>query len=297
MMDRQQQARIVMATTMYLNRMLSLRDASRLTELQEHTFLEAVGMAKTIGLDAEIFSLNEAIEEAIPSFKLSVLVPVYNERQTILEILDRVQEVQLPIEIIIVDDHSTDGTRNLLREQVEGAWENVAVFYHDRNRGKGAAIRTAITHATGTIGLIQDADLELDPREYHQLVAPIVAGRADVVYGSRFIGGRMHCVYPFWQRFGNAVLTSFSNVVNNLSLTDMETCYKVMRLDLMRSLQLRSDRFEIEPEITAKIARAKVRIYEVPISYTPRDHSNGKKIGVKDGIKALYSILYYRLKD
>jgi glycosyltransferase involved in cell wall biosynthesis len=229
-------------------------------------------------------------------FRLSVLMPVYNERKTILEIIRRVLAVDIPKELIVVDDCSTDGTRDLLREEVERKFPEVRVVYHERNRGKGAALRTAIPLATGTVSIIQDADLEYDPAEYPLLLQPILDGRADVVYGSRFLGGP-HRVLLFWHYLGNQVLTFLSNMFTNLNLTDMETCYKVCRTELLQSLPLRSNGFDIEPELTAKLAKARARIYEVPISYSGRDYSEGKKIGWKDGVRALWCIVRFRFWD
>ncbi|MBL8204153.1 MAG: glycosyltransferase family 2 protein [Blastocatellia bacterium] len=227
-------------------------------------------------------------------FKLSVLIPVYNEHRTIREVLQRVSEVGLPLEMIVVDDGSTDGTREILRSIEHEHQENLRIVFHPHNRGKGAAVRTAIEHATGTICLIQDADLEYDPREYFQLLEPIVDGRADAVYGSRFAGGGAHRVHLFWHKLGNQMLTTLSNALTNLNLTDMETCYKVVRTDLLKSLVLRANRFELEPELTAKLAKASARIYEVPISYSGRDYAEGKKIGWKDGVQAIWCIFKYR---
>lgn len=229
-------------------------------------------------------------------FRLSVLMPVYNEQATILEIIARVRAVDLPKELVIVDDGSTDGTRDILKENVEDRWPDVRVIYQDRNRGKGAAVRRAIEEAAGTVCIIQDADLEYDPAEYPVLLKPILDGRADVVYGSRFLGGP-HRVLLFWHYVGNQVLTTLSNMFTNLNLTDMETCYKVVRADLLKSLRLRSNGFDIEPELTAKLAKRHARIYEVPISYSGRDYSEGKKIGWRDGFQALWCIVRYRLWD
>jgi glycosyltransferase involved in cell wall biosynthesis len=227
--------------------------------------------------------------------KLSIVIPVYNEKATILEILRRVRAVKLPVakEVLIVDDFSKDGTRDILAK-LKG--RGVRVFLHDENRGKGAALRTGFSRATGDIVLIQDADLEYDPAEYPQLLAPILDGRADVVYGSRFLGGP-HRVLFFWHYVGNRVLTTLSNMVSNLNLTDMETCYKVFRRETLRRIRLRSDRFGFEPEVTIKLAKLRARIYEVPISYSGRDYAEGKKIGWKDGVAALFHILRYRFFD
>ncbi len=227
--------------------------------------------------------------------KLSIVIPVYNEKETIREILRRVQAVKLPVrkEIIIVDDCSRDGTRDILNRL---AGRNVRVLFHDQNRGKGAALRTGFARATGDIVLVQDADLEYNPDEYPRLLAPILDGRADVVYGSRFLGGP-HRVLFFWHFVGNRVLTTLSNMVTNLNLTDMETCYKVFRGETLKKVHLRSSRFGFEPEITIKLAKLRSRIYEVPISYSGRDYTEGKKIGWKDGLAALFHILRYRFFD
>lgn len=222
--------------------------------------------------------------------KLSILIPVYNERATILEILKRVQAVPYEKEIIAVDDGSTDGTRELLA-QVQG----VTVLYHDRNRGKGAAIQTALAHATGDIIVIQDADLEYDPRDYKQLVEPIMEGRAKVVYGSRFLGPRMAMF--FWHMVANKMLTLMTNILYDAILSDMETGYKAFRADVIKGMRLRSHRFDFEPEVTAKVLKRGIRIFEVPISYYGREYSEGKKIGVKDGFVAIWTLLKYRFVD
>ena len=227
--------------------------------------------------------------------KISVVIPVYNEVRTIKEIVDRVQAVDSEKEIIIVDDCSTDGTREHL-EEIGRIQENVRVFYHEHNQGKGAALRTGFGFATGDVIIIQDADLEYDPREYPVLLEPIVDGRADVVYGSRFLGGP-HRVLFFWHYLGNKFLTILSNAVTNLNLTDMETCYKVFKREVLKDIRFKSNRFGFEPEFTAKIARRNFRIYETPISYSGRTYAEGKKIGWKDGIKAIFAILWFRFFD
>jgi glycosyltransferase involved in cell wall biosynthesis len=227
--------------------------------------------------------------------KISVVIPVYNEVQTIKEVVTRVQEVELEKEIIIVDDYSTDGTRERLRE-INHAYENVKVLYHDHNQGKGASLRTGFQAITGDIVIIQDADLEYDPRDYPLLLGPIVDGRADVVYGSRFLGGP-HRVLFFWHYLGNKFVTLLSNMLTNLNLTDMETCYKVFKSEVLAEIKLKSNRFGFEPEFTAKIAKKGFRIYETPISYSGRTYAEGKKIGWKDGIKAIFAILWFRFFD
>lgn len=223
--------------------------------------------------------------------KLSVVIPVYNEKHTVLHLLERVRASELVKEVILVDDFSTDGTRELLRGIP--ASDDLKIVFQPCNQGKGAALRTGFEHVTGDLVIIQDADLEYDPAEYPNLVQPIVAGKADVVYGSRFLGGP-HRVLLFWHSVGNHFLTMLSNMMTDLNLTDMETCYKVFRADILKKIKFRENRFGFEPEFTAKIARAKCRVYEVPISYSGRDYSEGKKIGWKDGVAALYFILKYR---
>lgn len=222
--------------------------------------------------------------------KLSVIIPVYNEAKTILEIIRRVKETPFEKEIIVVDDCSTDGTTRLLKENGEG----LKVLFHEKNQGKGAAIRTAIPHITGEIAIIQDADLEYHPSEYPRLIAPIVDGMADVVYGSRFQGGT-HRVLYFWHSVGNKMITTLSNMLTDLNLSDMETGYKVFRSEVLKKIRVESNRFGFEPEITAKIAKMGCRIYEVPISYWGRDYSEGKKINWKDGLAALYWIIKFNI--
>jgi glycosyltransferase involved in cell wall biosynthesis len=225
--------------------------------------------------------------------KLSVVMPVYNEVETIDRIVDRVRAVDLPKEILIVDDGSSDGTREKLAE-LERA-PDTRVLYHDRNRGKGAALRTGFAAASGDVVLIQDADLEYDPQEYPKLLAPIADGKADVVFGSRFVGSEAKRVLYFWHYAGNRFLTLLSNMLTNLNLSDVETCYKAFRREVLEGISLREDRFGFEPEITAKVAKRGWRIYEVGISYAGRTYEEGKKIGWKDGVRAIWCILKYNL--
>jgi glycosyltransferase involved in cell wall biosynthesis len=227
--------------------------------------------------------------------KVSVVMPVYNEVATIKEIVSRVQAVTLEKDIIIVDDSSTDGTLELL-EEIPQSYDNLRVIHHDRNQGKGAALRTGFAAVTGDIVIIQDADLEYDPREYPALLEPILDGRADIVYGSRFLGGP-HRVFFFWHYMGNKFLTLLSNMLTNLNLTDMETCYKVFKKEVLDNIKLKSNRFGFEPEFTAKVAKKGFRIYETPISYSGRTYDEGKKIGWKDGVKAIFCILWFRFFD
>jgi glycosyltransferase involved in cell wall biosynthesis len=223
---------------------------------------------------------------------LSVVVPVYNEVGTVETLLRRVREVPLRLEVIVVDDGSTDGTRELL-PKLEGELID-RLLLHERNEGKGAALRTGFRHATGDVVVVQDADLEYDPRELPMLLRPILAGKADAVYGSRFLGGP-HRVLFFWHSVGNRLLTLLSNMFTDVNLTDMETCYKMVRRELLQSLPLSANRFGIEPELTARLAQAGARIYEMPISYDGRSYAEGKKIGWKDGVSALWCILKYNL--
>jgi glycosyltransferase involved in cell wall biosynthesis len=238
--------------------------------------------------------INQKPEAPIKS--LSVVIPAFNERDTIRELIARVQAAPLPgtltKEIIIVDDSSTDGTREILQDISRSGLGKV--FSHDRNQGKGAALRTAIAQTTGDIVLVQDADLEYDPRDYPKLLEPILEGKADVVYGSRFAGGESKRVLFFWHYVGNKVITILSDMFTNLNLTDMMTCYKVFRGEIIRKIQVEENRFGFEPEITAKVARMGARVYEVGISYSGRTYAEGKKITWKDGWRALWTILKYR---
>lgn len=242
--------------------------------------------------------------------KVSILIPVYNERATLNEILRRVRAVNLTLngsqpiyangpvllekEIVVVDDGSTDGSRQTLQE--EAGKGDLVLVLHERNRGKGAAVRSAIQAASGDIVLIQDADLEYDPRDYPALLLPIIERQADVVYGSRFLGGPRRAML-FWHMVANKLITLLANLLYDAILSDLETCYKVFRADVIQSLPLRSSRFEIEPEITAKVLKRGYRIYEVPISYAGREYSEGKKIGLKDAFEAVWTLIKYRFVD
>ena len=227
--------------------------------------------------------------------KLSVVIPVYNEAATIAALISRVQSVDVPKEIIVVDDGSNDGTRHALKE-LEGRYDNLRIILQLKNQGKGAALRVGFKQATGDFVLVQDADLEYDPMDYPVLLKPLIEGKADVVYGSRFLTTKEHRVLFFWHSVGNQVLTLISNMFTNLNLTDMETGFKVFKRDVIQSIKLEQNRFGFEPEITVKIARMKLRIYEVGISYSGRTYEEGKKIGWRDGIKALWCILKYSIK-
>lgn len=224
--------------------------------------------------------------------KLSIIIPCYNEKGHLSKLITLVNASPVnDKEIILVDDCSSDGTTELIRAKLE--LEVDKVVFHPKNMGKGAAIRSGLKHVKGDMVIIQDADLEYDPQEYPKLIAPIVEGKADVVYGSRFMGEGPHRVHLFWHYVGNRMLTILSNMFTNLNLTDMETCYKVFKADIIKGIKIEQDRFGIEPEITAKVAKAKCRIYEVGISYYGRSYSEGKKIGWKDGLTAIYVILRY----
>ncbi len=235
--------------------------------------------------------------------KLSVLVPVYNEEHTLEEIVRRVCDFQIPKEIILVDDGSKDQSRQILtRLQEENArakdpLNQIKVFFQQVNQGKGAALKTALSHVTGDIVIVQDADLEYDPKDYPSLLAPIQAGQADVVYGTRFAGGGAHRVHFFWHSMGNRTLTLLSNMLTNLNLSDMEVGYKVFRAEVLKGIELKSKRFGFEPEITVKLAKKGCRFYEVPISYHGRTYEEGKKITWKDGVAALYCMIRFRLGD
>jgi len=224
--------------------------------------------------------------------KLSVIMPVYNEKDTIEKIIARVMSVDVGLEkeLVIVDDFSQDGTRDILAKLND---PRVRVFFHPENLGKGSALQTGFAKAAGDIVLVQDADLEYDPNEYPVLLHPILDGRADVVYGSRFLSGP-HRVLFFWHSVGNKMLTTFCNMLSNLNLTDMETCYKVFKKSVLDKIELKSQRFGFEPEVTIKVSKMNVRIYEVPISYSGRDYSEGKKIGWKDGLAAIFHIIRYK---
>jgi len=227
--------------------------------------------------------------------KLSIVIPCYNERKTIRALVDAVRAAPVADkEIILVDDCSTDGTRDLLKSEIEPLVARV--LYHDANQGKGAALRTGFAAATGDVVIVQDADLEYDPQEYPRLLKPVLDGKADVVFGSRFMGAEAHRVVYFWHMVGNRFLTLLSNMCTNLNLTDMETCYKLFRREVLQKIRIEENRFGFEPEITAKVAHLKdCRIYEVGISYYGRTYAEGKKIGWRDGFRALYAIVKYNL--
>jgi glycosyltransferase involved in cell wall biosynthesis len=228
---------------------------------------------------------------------VSVVVPIYNERDTLKEIVRRIRSVDIPKQIILVDDGSTDGTRELLQEM--NGQNDLCILYHDKNQGKGAALKTGFARATGDIVLVQDADLEYDPSEYPQLVEPIVEGVADVVYGSRFVSEGPHRVLYFWHSVANRILTTVSNMFTDLNLTDVETCYKAFRREVIDAIRptLKESRFGFEVEVTAKVARRKYRVYELGVSYFGRTYAEGKKIGFRDAVRALWCIFRYRIAD
>jgi len=226
--------------------------------------------------------------------RTTVVIPCFNEKDTIREIVGRVIEAAGPgAEVIVVDDCSTDGTRVILKDEIEGRVSKV--LYHSKNQGKGAALRTGFAAVTGDVVIVQDADLEYDPRQYPKLLQPILDGKADVVFGSRFMGGEPHRVVYFWHMVGNKALTLLSNMFTNLNLTDMETCYKVFRREILAKIRIEENRFGFEPEITAKVSKLDCAIYEVGISYYGRTYAEGKKIGWKDGVRAIWAIVKYNL--
>ena len=230
--------------------------------------------------------------------KFSVVVPVFNEVRTIEKIIDRIRQVAIEKEIVVVDDGSSDGTREKLKTLERGNNPTLRILYHERNRGKGAALRTGFQNATGDVFITQDADLEYDPQEYHILIDPILRGEADVVYGSRLSAARPQRVYMFWHKVGNNFLTFMTNLFYNTTLTDMETGYKIFRREVLQEMRLRSNDFAIEPELTAKVFKTgKWRVYEIPISYYGRTYAEGKKIRWTDGLRALWTLLKYRFVD
>ena len=278
--------------------MLSLMNGDAVTELSES--LGALSDAERVQLLRKLLGEGPCRQLGIypipEGFKLSVVIPVYNEERWITEVVRRVQAVPIPKEIVIVEDCSTDKTRDVLKTLTD---DNIRIVYQPHNQGKGAALREGFRQATGDVVIVQDADLEYDPAEYPRLIQPILDGRADVVFGSRFIGDS-HRVLYYWHSIANTVLTTLSNMFTNLNLTDMETCYKVFRREVLQDIKLKSNRFGFEPEITAKIARRRARpwrVYEIPISYSGRTYEEGKKIGLKDAFNALFCILRFRYFD
>ena len=226
---------------------------------------------------------------------VSVVIPCYNEVETLKNVLEKVRACGLKTQIIVVDDGSTDGSRELLKGELRDSVDKI--LFHKKNMGKGAALRHGFKAATGDLVIVQDADLEYDPKEFNKLIEPFITGNcdADVVYGSRYLRGNRYRVDGFWHEFGNKMLTMLSNIFSDLSLTDMETCYKMFRREVIQSIDLREDRFGFEPEVTAKLAKGKYRIYEIPITYHPRTFEQGKKIGLKDAFRALYCIIRYNM--
>jgi glycosyltransferase involved in cell wall biosynthesis len=228
--------------------------------------------------------------------KISAVMPVYNEKATLRQVVERVLSVGLEVELLCVDDGSSDGSREILQD-LEKRWPHIRVFLQPRNMGKGAALRRGIQEAIGDYVIIQDADLEYDPRDYSKLLGPLEAGQADVVYGSRFLGGGPHRVLYFWHSVGNSILTLLSNMLTNLNMTDMETCYKAFRREVIQAIHLEEDRFGFEPEVTVKIAKRNLRVYEVGIGYWGRTYAEGKKINWKDGFRALWCLVKYSWKE
>ena len=227
--------------------------------------------------------------------KISIIIPCYNEISTISKIIDKINTIDIEKEIIIIDDFSNDGSKEKIKNEIKIKYESVIDIYHDRNQGKGAAIKTGLKKATGEIVIIQDADLEYDPNDYYELIKPIRLGYADVVYGSRFIGGSERRVLYFWHSIGNKFLTLLSNMFSNLNLTDMEVCYKAFRSQVIKNIDLKEKRFGFEPEVTAKIAKKNIKIYEIGVKYFGRKYSEGKKITWKDGFSAIRCIIKYNL--